>query len=89
MKATHIYKSTGIKNTTITVKFTVTSEDIIRAISFMLDYGQLVNKKNVEYRIKRLFEDRGEDWKYSDTFEFPELKEQAEILASKYFPSFF
>jgi hypothetical protein len=89
MKATHIYKSTGIKNTTITVKFTVTSEDIIRAISHMIDYGLTINKKEIEDRIKRLFTDRGEDWLYSESFDLPEHKKQAEMLAVKYFPSFF
>lgn len=89
MKATHVFTKTGVKNCTIAVKFVITGDDLIKAISHMLYMDKKVNVKSVRQQLESLYWMNGTNWIEGDGYEYPEHKEQATQLAQKYFPSFF
>ena len=89
MKATHTYTQSGQKVGTISVKHDVTSDEIIKAVSELLFLERKVNATTILKKIQQLYWWSGENWIESETYYYPEFKEQATELAKKYYPSFF
>ena len=89
MKATHQFVKSGVKNCTISVKFIITGDDIIKAVSHMLYMGKKVNAKSLRQQFESLFWMNGTNWIEGDGYEYPEYKEKATTIAHKLFPSFF